>query len=503
VKASGYTWYQVVPVSFVLDGKPASGWVAAAGKDGEPWIALPGTTTGTGGAAISTVPRAKGDPKAAKTAAASVNAFGLDLYKRLLADKTLDPKKGAVISPTSIAFALGLALAGAKGDTASEMAKVLHTAGWDPFGQGLNSLDQTLASRNATWKDDEGTKHILALQIANAAFAQQGWPIETAYLDRIAAALGVGLRLVDFVGHPVAALKTINAWVSAATKKRIPALLAPTDVDTLTRLVLVNATYLKGEWEQVKNGPVFAGPMRGGRSQTAPAPFTRLDGSRVTVPTMDGYGYQTIPYARGTGWQATEVRLSGGPRPPAWTTTPLAVTFVLPTDLPAFERKLTAAQLGRIVGALDRQRTHLADDVAYTEPEGTMDCGTYPYAVELFLPRFGIDTRARLVPTLSALGMPLAFDQSQADLTGIHAPSDSSDNIYISRVIHQANIDVDEKGVEASAATAVSVSTGGCTGPEPAKTITLRLDHPFLFFVRDIETGAILFMGRVVDPSAR
>jgi serpin B len=98
--------------------------------------------------------------------------------------------------------------------------------------------------------------------------------------------------------------------------------------------------------------------------------------------------------------------------------------------------------------------------------------------------------------------MPFAFDASRADFTGIHVPQSDGDSIHIANVIHQANIDVDELGTEAAAATAVSMDTGGCTGPTPGKILTLRLDHPFLFAITDIDTGAILFLGRVVDPAA-
>ena len=491
VRASGFTWYQVVPVSFVLDGHPVSGWVAAAGKDGEPWIALPGVATGSG-VATSTVPRAKADPAASKAVAASINAFGLDLYRKLLADRTLDPRSGAVISPTSVALALGLALAGAKGRTATQMQAVLHTAGWGALGPGLNSLDQALASRDATWKDHDGTAHQLALEIANGAFAQQGWPIEQAYLDRIAATFGTGLRLVDFISHTTAARNAINAWVSERTKERIPALLGPADVTDLTRLVLVNAMYLKAEWEPAYwDGPLFSD------SATKRARFTRLDGSRVTVSTMNAFGGRVVPYARGTGWRATELRYKGPD-----STTPLAMTLVLPDDLAAFERGLTAGQLGRITAALTAQRRYLGKDVYAGDPAalspGAMVCPRYPYAVNLFLPRFGLDSRADLGPALKALGMPLAFDPS-ADFGGI-----TTEDLYVGEVVHQANIDVDEKGTEAAAATAVlGITTGGCGAATPVKTITLRLDRPFLFFVRDLATGAILFMGRVVDPSAR
>ena len=109
-------------------------------------------------------------------------------------------------------------------------------------------------------------------------------------------------------------------------------------------------------------------------------------------------------------------------------------------------------------------------------------------------------SRADLKAPLQALGMPLAFDQVAADFTGIHVPQGDADRLFVSEVVHQANIDVDERGTEAAAATAVIGGTGG--GPGAARETTLRLDHPFLFFVRDLATGAVLFMGQVTDPSA-
>jgi serpin B len=117
------------------------------------------------------------------------------------------------------------------------------------------------------------------------------------------------------------------------------------------------------------------------------------------------------------------------------------------------------------------------------------------------MPRFAIATRAELGDALEALGMPLAFDPDAADFSGIHVPESATDAIFIKNVIHQANIQVDEKGTEAAAATAVGMDTGGCTGPLPGKELTLRLDRPFLFVLRDVGTGAVVFMGRVVDPS--
>jgi serpin B len=441
------------------------------------------------GLAISTVARAPADPAAAKTAAASISAFGLDLFRQMLADPKLGlAQRNAVFSPTSIALALGMARAGAKGETAAQMDAVLHTSGWDALRPGLNSLDQALASRDATWKDNDGTLHALALRIANAAFAQAGWTIEQSYLDRIAAAFGAGVRLVDYISNHEAARQTINTWVSQRTEGRIPELLPRPIVTTDTRLVLVNAIYLKANWATEFNP-----------SATAPRAFTRLDGSTVEVPTMSVDGGQQIPYAQGTGWQAVDLAYRGAPDPTTGRSpTPVAMTVILPKDLASFEQSLSAAQLGRITAALEAQGTRL-QEVSYKN-NGEMDCGTYPYSVNVLMPRFSIDTQAQLGDVLKSLGMPLAFGGA-ADFTGIHVPTDEADRLFISEVIHQANIDVDEKGTTAAAATAVVMATGGCTGPGPAKVITFRLDRPFLFALRDVETGAVLFMGQVTDPS--
>ena len=483
VSASGYVWYEVTPVSFALSAGIDHGWVAMADHDGQPWIALAEPPIVGLEVAESAVARAPADKADAKAVSASVTSFGLTLYREMLAEPALGLRdKNVVFSPTSIALALGMARAGARGETGSQIDTVLHTSGWEELGPGLNALDQALASRDGSYTDDEGKAHELALRIANASFAQRGWPIEPEYLDAVASAFGAGLKLVDYISDPEAARKTINAWVSQKTAGRIPELLLPPNVSDLTRLYLVNAVYLKANW---------AVPFE--ESGTEPSSFTRLDGSKVKVPTMHLAGGQEVPYVHGNGWKATELRYLGPDR-----TTPLAMTLIMPDDLRSFEAHLSSKQLASVASGLTKERKRLEESVTY---HGDEDCGTYPYSLDLFMPKFEIGTRAELSNALIALGMPRAFVLGQADFTKIHVPSSPEDAIYISAVIHQANIDVDEKGTEAAAATAVGMDTGGCTGPGPAKVITLRLDHPFIFVLRDLETGAILFMGRVVDPT--
>jgi serpin B len=481
VDASGYTWWQVETLSFALQGA-TSGWVAMADHNGDPWIALAGNGGAIAGleVAMSAVARARPDPSAARSVSDSVNAFGLGLYRELLGAGTFEPGANAVFSPASIALALAMARAGARGDTAAQMDDVLGVGSWDELAAGLNALDQALASRNATWTDYDDAQRAVALRIANASFGQRGWTIEPDFLDAIAAAFGSGLQLVDYIADPGAARQTINAWVSLKTGGRIPELLLQPDVTAASRLFLVNAIYLKAEWEDWFN-----------LDATEPAPFTRLDGSRVDVPTMErwaGHSYP-IPFATGTGWQAVELRYRAAPD-----TSPLAMMLILPADLPAFERSLDGALLGSIVDALEAERAAFGVDQC-PDREYPEDAGCYPYDVRLFMPRFSIESRVALKETLAALGMPLAFDPATADFTGINA----SEPLFIGKVIHQANIDVDEKGTEAAAATAVGMDTGG--GPSAVEEVTLRLDRPFLFALRDVETGAVLFMGRVVDPS--
>ncbi len=477
VSASGYAWYHVEPVGIGLQGA-TDGWVAAADHDGTPWIAYKEQLAAPAiEFAKATLARAAADPADARTIAAAIDAFGIDLYRAMLADPSLSlGTKNVVMSPTSVAIALAMARAGAEGQTATQMDDVLRAAGWDELGTGLNALDRALASRD--WEDEwAGEKHALTLRITNAAFGQDGYPLEPEYLDRIAESFGAGLGLLDFATDPDGARRAINAWVSEQTRRRIPELLGPPDVTDATRLVLVNAMYLKAEWER----PFHV-------ESTKDDVFTRLDGSRVTVPTMRGQ--ETWPYAKGDGWRATELGYIGreGSRP-------LVMTLVVPDDLAAFEASLTGERLAAITTELAKQWDVAGADVACDSM-----CGCHGYDVALSMPRFGIDTRASLKRILSGLGMVDAFDPDAADFDGI---TSADPTLHIGFVIHQANVDVDEKGTEAAAATAVGMDTGGCTGSEPSRVIELRLDRPFLFAIRDVETGAVLFLGRVVDPSAK
>jgi serpin B len=393
--------------------------------------------------AAADLPRAQTTAEDATSAASAINAFGFDLYRLTISDDD-----NLVFSPTSIVLALGMARAGARGVTAEEMDAVMHDAASDEHAAWLNAVDAALASRSGTVTDLNGDDHELILRIANAPFAQREMALEEAYLEALATRFGAGLRLVDYIGATEEARELINGWVSEQTEERIPELLRPGILSEDTRLTLVNAIYLKAPWAMPFD-PEF----------TQPGAFTRRDGSTVDVPMMTTG--QSLPFAEGSGWRAVELPYLGDS---------LAFTVIVPDDLAAFEAELDADAFGTIVGALS------------------------PAEVILSLPRFSTETKLGLADVLGTLGMSAAFDAAEADFSGIT----TEEQLFIAEVIHQANIDVDEAGTEAAAATAVVMDAGAA----PADLISFIVDRPFLFAIRDVQTGAIVFLGRITDPSA-
>lgn len=341
-----------------------------------------------------------------------------------------------------------MARAGARGQTATEMDAVMHDLGTDANAAWVAALDVALNARTATFKDATGADHQVTLRVVNALFAQRDFALDQAYLRALASRFGAGLRLVDYKTQAEAARAAINAWVAGQTEDRIRELIRQGILDEATRLVLVNAMYLKAAWLD---------PFADGA--TAPAPFTRLDGLTVSVPMMLGGGI--VPYAAGEGWQAVQLPYVGRQ---------LAMLLVLPDDLAAFDASLNAGAFAAITGGLEDR------------------------AVFVHLPRFGTESRLDLADILGALGLPTAFTDD-ADFTGIT----TEEPLKIRAVLHQANINVDEKGTEAAAATAVEMVAAGA----PAEPVDLVVDRPFLFALRDLGTGAVLFLGRITDPSVQ
>jgi serine protease inhibitor len=412
-----------------------------------PPVGAPSTapaTAGPAGQAISAVARVAANPEDAGLAGNAINAFGIELLLRATADG-----ENSVLSPASIVLALGMARPGARGDTAVEMDRVLREAASDDHASWLNALDAALATRNGTFPNRFNKPSDVTLKIVNTSFAQQDYAWDPTYLDALASRFGSGVNLVDYSNAPEPARLAINEWVDERTERRIPELLPEGSIDSLTRLVLVNAIYMKAAWQT--QFMVEA---------TTDAPFTTLGGERISVPTM--HQTTSVPYAAGDGWRAVELPYAGES---------LAMLVIVPDDLVDFQESLDGTAFSRIAADLEERR------------------------IELALPKFGLETKINLIDALAELGMPLAFDPNRADFSGMT----EAEALYISAVIHQANLDLDEEGTEAAAATGVVIGTTSA----PLPPLAFKVDRPFLFALRDRPTGAILFLGRVVEPEIR
>ncbi len=372
-------------------------------------------------------------------------AFGAALLAALGAGSDAN----LAVSPLSIRLALAMTYAGAREETAAQMAEVL---GYDLAGDRLhaafNALDLAVEDRTGTFPGEGGEDRSIEVSISNALWGQAGFPVEQAFLDTLALHYGAGMRLVDFAAAAEAARGTINAWVAGETNDRIRELIPAGALTPATLLVLTNTVYLLADW---------ALPFES--EATADGLFTRLDGSTVAVPFM----HQLLPadHAAGDGWQAVDLPYVGGE---------VAMLVVVPDEGRYQEVEAGAA------GLFGEARAALA-----------------PIDVELALPRFEFRTQASLPDALRSLGMTDAFDAGLADFSGIS----SEGALFISDVVHEVFVSVNEAGTEAAAATAVILGRGA-----PAVPVELSVDRPFLFWLYDRPTGAVLFMGRVLDPAA-
>jgi len=371
------------------------------------------------------------------------SAFAFELYKALKGEEG-----NLFYSPYSISLALAMTYAGARGETAQQMAATLQfILEQDRLHPAFNWLDAELASRGegAAGKDGEGFR----LNIVNAIWGQKDYEFLTDFLDVLAENYGAGLRILDFITETEASRLAINQWVSDQTEERIKDLIPQGAIDALTRLVLTNAIYFNAAWENPFDG-----------NMTADGPFYLLDGGQVIVPMMKQT--KAFGYTEGEGYQAVELLYDG---------CELSMVILLPEagKFEAFEEGLQAQQVDAIIN--DLQETQ----------------------VTLTMPRFEFDSEFNLKDTLAEMGMPIAFS-SDADFSGMTGKRE----LCISDVVHKAFVAVDEAGTEAAAATAVIMKLTAV--PEPPVEVTL--DRPFIFLIRDIETGAILFVGRVMNPGA-
>jgi serpin B len=366
------------------------------------------------------------------------NAFAFALYGQLR-----NRNGNLFFSPESISTALAMAYAGARGGTASEMAKTLHFT--LPQPQLNPAMGALLSDLNAV---HDGYQ----LTVANALWAQQGYTFLDAFLQLLKTDYGAGLNQVDFKGATEAARLTINRWVEQKTQDKIKDLLQPGTLAPSTRLVLTNAIYFKGDWQtQFDKAHTRDEDFYPSQTQTKKVAFMHRESS---FSYFDGGTFQLleIPY------KSKE----------------LSLVVLLPKDrsgLPALEQSLTASNTQQWLSqVVQRDKVIVA------------------------LPKFKSTQQFELGGTLGAMGMAQAFSGS-ADFSGMTGKRDFA----ISEVIHKAYIDVNEEGTEAAAATAVGFRALAMRGPVEQPPV-FRADHPFIFLIRDNRSSSILFMGRMADP---
>jgi serpin B len=379
------------------------------------------------------------DEPAARAAAAADAAFGADLYQVLA-----EGAASTVFSPASVASALRMALCGARGRTAAELAQVLHV---DPSSRpqdaAVSGLSLIPAGR------DGGSA---VFRAPNTVWVQAGLPLRaefTGRLNRAAAALAAA----DFAATPDAARAEINRVIATQTEGKITGLLRPGAITALTRLVLASAVYLKAAWAQPFSGRA-----------TADAPFypDGPDGRALAVSMMRGTAARA--YLRGDGYQAVLL---------PYRDIGLALAVLLPDGpLAELRPKVAAAGLGGLLA------------------------GTATHQVTLSLPRFRLEASFDLIPALERLGVTEAFGDD-ADFGGITG----AEPLQIGAVAHKAYIDVDELGTEAAAATAVVIKTRAAVRPQ--SPVTMVVDRPFLFAIVDTATSLPVFLGQVSRPEAR
>lgn len=403
------------------------------------------------GIGTSAVPEARSskqrqrDPQTApddvRALAAGHNAFGLAFYQLLRGDAG-----NLFVSPYSIAQALTMLSAGARGNTAQQIAQVLHSA-FPPerLHPVANALDLALGSRGAS---QDGFQ----LEIANSIWSQRNYTFRPEFLDMLAVNYGAGLRLLDFASAPDAARATINATIAQQTHDKIHDLLPPGSIDSLTRMVLANAIYFNAKW---------VAPFA--KRETVDSPFHLDDGSTVTVPLM--HQIENLRYTQSPDYQAVAL--------PYRSDVSMLVLLPRAGGLADFEQRLSIDQLQAIQGQLTANNIALA------------------------LPKFTYHSASiSLRQALTRLGMADAFSAGAADFSGM----DGTRNLHLDDVYHQAVVRVDEEDTEAAAATGGGVAAVAAPTSAPPIIFTMIVDRPFIFAIQDDATGALLFMGRIVNP---
>ena len=364
--------------------------------------------------------------------------FAFDLYQVL--------KEGGgnlFYSPYSISVALAMTISGARGETEGQMADTLNfTLPQDSIHPVFNGLDMDLNSRGKGARGKDGGA--FRLNIVNARWGQKNLKFLPEFLDVLSENYGSGLRILDFAAEPEPSRITINDWVSKQTKGRINDLVPPGIIDSKTGIILTNAIYFNAAWK-----------FRFNEKPKSDGTFELLDGTKVKAQMMrreEKYGQ-----AWGINYQAIELPYDGDE---------LSMVILLPArgQFEEFENSMDYETVNGIISDMKESK------------------------VSLEMPKFNFKSEFDLKDVLAEMGMPIAFSQN-ADFSGMT----SARRLYIAEIMHKGFIAVDKSGTEAAAATFV---IGKFIGGTPSITV----DRPFIFLIRDIETGTILFMGRVLNP---
>ncbi len=395
------------------------------------------------------------DDEELRALVAETNGFTFDLYEQLVLDTSDD---NLFVSPVSIAIAMAMTYAGAEGDTREQMRETLrYPLEGEVLHETFNGLQRALLEREAEAVIDRGGRYHeddepvpFELSIVNGLWGQEDYGFHDEFMQGIEDHYFADVQSVDFSAEPDATREEINRWVADHTGDRITELLPEGSIDGLVRLVLVNAIYFLANWKH---------PFPPDATETAT--FTALDGTTHDIDFM--HENRSWKHATVDGTQVVELPYIGDS---------IAMSVLLPPDgeFESFERELDGETLASMLDQLEHR-------------DGTVQ-----------LPRFTIESKMRLSNVLAALGMPDAFDPETADFTGMAG----DEQLHIDEVYHDSWISVDEEGTEAAAATGVVMRTISA----PADPFTFSANRPFLFVIRDRDTDTILFLGRVVDPTA-
>lgn len=380
----------------------------------------------------------------AKELAEDNRDFAFDLYQEV--SKT--QSGNLFFSPHSISIALAMTYGGAKGDTASEMADALEFGlGQDKLHPAFNQLDLELAKRKDA-KIGENGGHPFELSVVNATWGQKDYSFKDSYLDLLAVHYGAAMHLLDFQTQAEPSRKKINQWVEDSTNNRIKELLPQGIIQPTTRLVLTNAIFFKAGWLHKFE-----------KELTTKAAFTLLDGTTVQADMMAIDA--ELSYAKVDNHQIIELPYVGNQ---------VSMIVILPEEdgFESFDDELDGDKVGEYIAALKSG------------------------SGKLKLPKFSFESDLSLNEPLKELGMKKAFT-GDADFSGM----DGTQNLSISAVLHKSFVAVDEEGTEAAAATAVIM---GETASPVDEVFEMHVDRPFVFVILDKPTGAILFVGRVVNP---